>query len=210
MKNKVPKAKAHRCTIINFTAVATLLTLLSSCGHQPSKGISAGEKFLGNWTIEAVYHDPGEKGEDAPIDANGNFKIVRQPKPANGFELVPGERFKGEPAWTGLKLNYQPGNDEDMPAPLISDICAKKKAGSEEGEDETGYIKADVQFDFINLESRGLELLESKPVKFGEEEHMIHIFRILKIGANQPDLLIFYCKTSHCNHRGAAHAIRQQ
>ncbi|MGI9289096.1 MAG: hypothetical protein ACR2P1_27235 [Pseudomonadales bacterium] len=201
----------------HFDAVATIFVLavamlgLSACGHTPPKEVAVGDQFLGKRTVKVVYQDDHGKSrhrESTPINAGDEFEIVREPGTSNKFKFVPSKNFRGDPAWADLRLEYQAGIDTNEPVPLIAEICAQEQSSGQTDESaakqakQYDYINANVQNDFLNLSGRGLEFLEGGPIEFNGRPHTIHIFHILKIGADKVSLVIFYCDADNCNHKG--------
>ncbi len=199
-------------SLVRMSALVVIILGLSACGHYPPKESTMGDQFLGKRTVEMVYqadHGKGQYREYTPINKEDEFEIIREPGTSNKFKFVPGENFTGNAAWSDLVLEYQSGIDTKEPIPLIAEICANNQTSEPpEGSVATqgrqyNYINTNVQNDFLNLDGRGLEFLESdEPIIFNKTPHTIHIFHIVKIGAKKPSLVIFYCETDRCNHNG--------
>lgn len=219
MKSKMKDRNTLVSIAVRLSAAGAIVFGLSSCNHTPHGGDccdTRGDQFVATKVVRAVYQAPPEKGEkpSAPPMLRGDeYQIVRDTETVNTFRFKPGQTFNGDrDAWSKLVLEYRPGSDANKPVPLIVETCAVETCANDQtyGSTERAskkidtrykYIRANVQNDYLNLEGRGLEFLEGQ-IRFDNIKHTIHIFHIKKINSDKVSLLLFYCETSHCNHKG--------
>lgn len=214
MKSRMENQKASAIVVVKLSAAAVIILGLAACIHSPHGGgccDTRGDQFIAEKIVDAVYQAPPKRGEKAvtpPMLKGDEYQIVRDSKTANTFKFVPGQTFSGNrEEWNKLVLEYRPGSDANKPVPLIVETCANDQtyddteSTSKKIAARSGYIRANVQNDYVNLDGRGLEFLEGQ-ITFDNMKHIIHIFHIKKINTNKVSLLLFYCEAAHCNHKG--------